>query len=513
MAEQILSTTIQAPGFMGLNRQDSSVSLDSGYATLANNCIIDKSGRIGARKGWVPAHGSSVALDDAPVRAIGELISNAGNSFIVVAGNLALFKLVGSTLTQLTYIGGGVAPVFLADDWQMASLNGAIYLYQRDHDPLVFDPDVSTTGFKRISEVTGYLGTVQSAHCVISAFGRTWSASTESDRNTVQFSDLLSGHVLSTGTSGTLDISSVWPNGADEIMALAAHNGMLMIFGKRQILIYEGASNPSNISLKDTIAGVGCFARDSVIVTGGDIIFLSDSGVRSLARTIQEKSAPMRDISANVRDDLSLDLEAETANHIKAVYSDKEAFYLLSLPATNTVYCFDMRTTLPNGASRVTTWSTITPTAFFYTRDRNLLLGKEGYVGIYEGFLDNEDDYRMVYYTNHFDFGSPSVLKILKKISMTFIGGNGADAIVKYGFDFSSTYSSRSISLGDVTIAEFGVAEYGIGEYTAGVVFDNQTIQAGGSGNVLQLGLETVINGAEISLQKLDCFVKQGRTR
>ncbi len=69
-------------------------------------------------------------------------------------------------------------------------------------------------------------------------------------------------------------------------------------------------------------------ARDSVVATGSDVIFLSDSGVRSLMRTIQEKSAPMRDISANVRDDLVLEISLETAADIKAVYSDKEAFYL-----------------------------------------------------------------------------------------------------------------------------------------------------------------------------------------
>jgi hypothetical protein len=84
---------------------------------------------------------------------------------------------------------------------------------------------------------------------------------------------------------------------------------------------------------------------------------------------------------------------------------------------------------------------------------------------------------------------------------------------VKYGFDFSSSYLSRNISLGNVTIAEYGVSEYSIGEYTAGVVFDNKNINASGSGNVLQIGIETEVSDFEISLQKLDCYVKAGRTR
>ena len=513
MAEQLLTTTIQAPGFMGLNLQDSSVSLENGYATVANNCVIDKFGRIGARKGWLPSHSALAALTGYTVKAIGELIDNAGNSYIVAAGNNKLFKLVGSTLSELTYGGIGTAPSITNDNWQLAPLNGCLYLYQAGHDPLVFDPAVSTTAYKRISEKTGYLGTVSNNNCVISAYGRTWSANNATSKSIIQFSDLLAGNVFTTGTSGTLDVAKVWPAGADEVIALAAHNNFLVIFGRRQILLYSNPTDPSNIALYDTITGTGCLARDSVIRTGGDIVFLSDTGVRSLMRTVQEKSAPMREISLNVKDGLINEIAVETVENIKAVYSDKEAFYLLSLPASNVVYCFDMRIQLPNGAARTTKWTNITPTAMFYTRNKDLLLGKTSYVGKYTGNLDNTANYRLQYYTNYFDFGSPTALKILKKISMILIGGVNANIAVKYGFDFSTSYSSRNLILGDVVIAEYGISKYNIGKYTAGVVFDNKKIQASGSGNILQIGIETEINGFELSLQKLDCYVKAGRTR
>ena len=52
MSEQLLTGSIAAPGFYGLNTQDSSVQLNSGFALEAFNCVIDKYGRIGARKGW-----------------------------------------------------------------------------------------------------------------------------------------------------------------------------------------------------------------------------------------------------------------------------------------------------------------------------------------------------------------------------------------------------------------------------------------------------------------------------
>lgn len=49
MAGRLQSSTISAPGFLGVNTQESSVDLASGYALEAYNCVIDKFGRIGDR--------------------------------------------------------------------------------------------------------------------------------------------------------------------------------------------------------------------------------------------------------------------------------------------------------------------------------------------------------------------------------------------------------------------------------------------------------------------------------
>jgi len=511
MAEQLVGSSIAAPGFKGINTQDSSVTLESGFATVANNCVIDKFGRIGARKGWLAKNSTSSDLGSNPIQAIGELIGNDGTSYTICAGNNKLFKLSSGTLTVLTYGGGGTAPTITTNNWQMAPLNGVLYLYQSGYDPLVFDPAVSTTTFKRVSEKTGALGTLAQNNCVISAYGRIWSASNSSSKSTVQFSDLLAGHIVSTGTAGSLDVSEVWPNGADEIVALSAHNGFLYIFGRRQILVYTGANDPAAMSLHDTVSGIGCCARDSVALTGTDVIFLSDSGVRSLSRTVQEKSAPFRDISANVRDDLVEDLNAETLANIKAVYSDSNAFYLITFPTKGRTYCFDTRAALPNGAARVTTWNLV-PKALFSNRDKEVLMGFTSYVGYYTGNLDRTARYRMAYYSNWFDLGQAQTIKILKKLGFTLIGGNQANVIVKYSFDYSPTYQTRNIIMGSRSVSEYNVAEWGLAEWTAGVVFDNQRIQGSGSGTVFQFGIEVDINSFELSVQKMDVFAKLGRT-
>ena len=189
MAQSIKTYSITAPGFMGLNTQDASVDLDPKFALEANNCVIDKFGRIGSRKGWTPANDSSVALGSANIESIGELIDSTGARTIVAAGNNKLFKLVGTTLTELSYGGGGVAPVITASNWQYCSLGNTLLLFQTGHDPLVYDTTLSTTQYRRLSESPSYAATVPLANCVISAYGRVWAASSAADKTTISWSD------------------------------------------------------------------------------------------------------------------------------------------------------------------------------------------------------------------------------------------------------------------------------------------------------------------------------------
>ncbi len=512
MAQQIQTFSITAPGFFGLNTQDSSLDLASGFALVASNAVIDKYGRIGARKGWTPQHSTLEALGSNDVKAIGELLTDGGTKYIVAAGNNKLFKLSAGVLSELTYGGGGVAPTITDSNWQMAALNECLYLFQSGHDPLVFDPAVSTTTYRRISEKAGYAGTVQQGNTVLSAYGRLWVADKTTDKVTVWFSDLLAGQVWSGGTSGSLVIDQIWPNGADNIVGLGAHNGFLFIFGSNNILVYSNAASPADLTLSDSITGIGCIARDSIQNTGTDIIFLSATGVRSVLRTIQEKSAPFRDLSKNVRDDLMAAVNSEVSGNIKSVYSAFDSFYLLTLPVSNVTYCFDTRAALPDGAARVTTWNQIEPTAFCYTSDRQILLGKTGYIGKYTGYQDNGASYRLQYFTNHTDLGTPSVTSVLKKLSLVVIGGTNQNVIMKWGYDFTSNYLAQAAKIPDQGLgAEYGIGEYGIAEYSDGVLMTTLVAYPTGAGKVVQTGYEADINGYALSIQKIEIQAKQGK--
>jgi hypothetical protein len=538
MAKPLQTSTISAPGFLGINTQESSVDLASGYALEAFNCVIDKFGRIGARRGWQKQNASTNA--DLSTNDIEFLFELPETGTVLAGGNNKLFSFASGTITtESVYDSAGTSTIsytISGNDWSASSIvygegpdiSPHAYVCQAGHAPLVFHKlgsghaHTGAYGFQVLDDGTNSVGSVPTPYngnetqfqpnFVLGAYGRTWWADIAGDTQTVYFSALLDGSNLSTGDSGYLSLVDVFPNG-DEVIGLAAHNGFLIIFGKRNIAVYANPIDVTRLELVDLIANVGCIARDSIVNTGTDVMFLSDTGVRSIARVVQEKSAPINDISFNVRDDLVGFVASESNKEkIKAAYYPRDAFYLLTLPSSNYVYCFDLRGRLQNGSARATIWDSLKPKSLHVTFAGDLLIGKEGYIGKYFGFLDNTDTYRLRYYTNYFDLGNPTSLKFLKKGTFVVIGGVGQDVALKYGFDYVDSFRSITKTLASgATVSEYNIAEYNIAEYTSGLKLEEVKANLGGSGSILQLGFEADINQNPLSIQKIDVYIKSGK--
>jgi len=508
MAKPLQNITVAAPGFAGLNTQDSPIGIDPSFAAVADNCVIDQLGRIGARKGWaeVSTNGSSVLGTSRGIETVYEFIDNSGDKRVLSAGNNKIFTGT-TTLTDVTPT--GYTPT--ANNWKVVTLNDHAYMFQRDHEPVLATDHAGSFEVEEMSAHTHATGTPPYGNEVLAAYGRLWVADVTGNKHTVYWSDTLQGHHWTGGTTGSLDVTTVWPTGFDEITALAAHNGFLIIFGKKSILVYSGASSPASMTLTDTIEGVGCIARDSVQHTGTDILFLSETGVRSFGRTVQEKSMPMRDISKNVRTDLINLVQLQT-NAIKSLYSSEEAFYLLTLPDSNTVYCFDMRRQLEDGSHRVTTWSGMYPLSFAALEGGDIYIGISSGVVKYSGYMDGTDKYEMRYFSNPMDFGNTSNLKFLKKFNLTIIGGQNTPTTLNWGYDYTANYTKQAFTFGEANIAEYGIAEYNTtGEYTSSILINTPKVNTSGSGEVVTIGLEAEVNGAPFSIQKIDIHALLGR--
>jgi hypothetical protein len=139
-------------------------------------------------------------------------------------------------------------------------------------------------------------------------------------------------------------------------------------------------------------------------------------------------------------------------------------------------------------------------------------LGETGYIGKYDGYTDNGSSYRMQYFTNHTDFGAPSVTTILKKLAVVVIGGSDQYVTIKWGYDFKENYYSQNVKIPTQSIAEFGIAEYNMDdEYADGIILQALIAYPTGAGKVVQTGYEADINGFALSIQKIEIHAKNGK--
>ena len=544
MAQPTQSVNLVAPGFKGVNTEDSPLGEDYSFADVADNAVIDKRGRIAARKGVDLLTTVATPLGDDYATKVHHFYDDAGNEEIFVTGNNKIFKTTQTTSPNdtLTDITPGSYTI-TADNWKIVNFNDKAYFFQRGQEPLVYD---NTNGLRTFGVATGTTtNTNFYCHEACAAYGRLWIVDNAADTQTIYWSDLLIGTSFTGGSSGSIDVSKAWPDGYDEVRALVAHNNQLIILGKHSIIVYANAFSPALMAMSDTVAGIGCICRNSVQSIGTDVLFVSHSGLRSFGRTIQEKSMPISDLSLNVKSEFIELLDTRTLP-TASVYSPENSFYLITFPGTSTTYCFDLKGKLENGAYRVTRWTGMPFKAYERKNDGTLLIGTSDGVGEYSGYADEYNDagtikqnpYLFRYFSPGLTFGDPSKLKMLKKLRPTLVGANSATVYIKWAYDFDTSFNTAEFTVGNQIPYFFsnpvdgagaqttgGLAEFsnpvdgsgdpttgGLAEFSGGTETTRRPVNTTGGGSVVTIGLESEINGFALSLQEINVLALIGKT-
>lgn len=495
---------------MGLNKQSESAILPAAWATEATNCVFDRTGRLSARKGITMVTASTIT-GSPTVTQLTELRRLSGTTETVFATSNSKLYRNPSSPTEIT----GTATITAGNNWQFVNFNGYLYGFQDGEQPIVYD---GTTSF---ADLTAASGSAPTGNCGIAFAGRLWGST--SNNQVLKYSALLDATHWTTG-AGSFDFTSVWPSGADEIMALAVFNGLLVVFGRNNILFLSdqvGSAlglDPSNTVVVDTISSVGCISRDSVQeIEGSDLLFLSAAGVQSLSKLIQEKSNPIDNVSKNVRDYLKEASAVTSESKVRSCYSPENNFYLLSFPTAGVSFCFDTSNKLPDGTFRITEW-TLAPAAITRLLDGTVYLAVDsiaGKVGSYSGYLDNTSTYSMTYSSPWLDLGEElgSYLKIIKNITATVFTGAVTPVALKWDIDFSGTFNSiTATTSGGAGSSEYNISEYNIAEFSGGsTVLSKLNVSAYGTGQTYRIGLQTTINNSAFSVQQINLFTKIGR--
>ena len=521
MAKQLSYKPLNNIGVNGLNTQSNPTTLDSSWLTAAENIVLRESGRISFRKGFK----QKVLATTLPIGSIGE--NEAG---VVVAGVGTNMYTVDFTTPDVPWTNVYAVPSGTASDWKITPLRDELYCMQAAHEMMEFDtgtwlPISSTSGY---NATAASLITVMNPSCGMAFYGRMWVGGCSEDKGTLLYSDTLNAHKWGSGAAGYIDLHTVWDS--DEIVSVAPFYGKLVIFGRHNIVIYNGPTDPSTMVLDEVIRGVGCVSRDSVVAVGDDLMFMSDTGLRSLFRTTEKDKLPLTDLSLNIKDTIVRNIASDS--NIKSVYIESEGVLVVTFVTLGITYVFDIKHKTPNDAPRITTWSFSgerSPTSLFYSATQGFLVGQEaGSIATYEGYYDKTyvsgGTYTSIPYNGKFktiwiDLGNSVIASLLKKLKAVISGGPGTNVGLQWYKDFSVTpslslgftlnpTSSGTSALWGASTSLFGAAKYapiyGLREYN---------IPLSGSAKFLQLEMSAETAGYTASLQDLTLLYKEGKIR
>src|SRR6056297_1406724 len=505
MAKLLTPFSVVGPASLGLNTKLAGLEIGPQFCLTTRNCALSNQGTIAARQGWQPFAGVSQLTGEPDLRTIHEYIDNGNTSRIIWSAGNEIYEGTAS----VTNVTGTATPT--ADNWKFTNFNGKVIGVQSGHNPIV-----KTDGgdFAEISFDSAPVDPIEA----LSAWGRVWYV--EGDAQTIKYSDLLQEDILTSGSSGVINMYTVWSNGTDEIVGIQEFNNYLVIFGRKQIVLYAGGEDPNTeLRLVDIINNTGCIARDSIQNIGNDILFLGEEGIISLARNIQAggdvRSLPLANLADNVSDFLAQFSLSEPAQNIKSCYKADEGFYLISFPTSKITFYLNVKYPTPDEKARVFTWYDINPTALAVDRQDNVYLGQPGYVGLYNGYEDNGESYVMNFksgwVSGEGEVGTAT--KIFKQAVLTIRGGYGARITFEWGFDFQpTTYDSENNGVDSLSIpSEYGIDEYTVAEYSRVNPVSQVLYRMSGSGKSIQFGMESEINGSELNIQKADLYLKGGK--
>jgi hypothetical protein len=495
------SISYPRPGSWGLNTQQDVLEDDAQrYLSLASNCVIGPDGKLSSRKDFSRLTSAFTGT----VESIYAHRNNDGTESIMSA---AAGKIYSGTST-LTQRHDYSATSTTLNSWSFASLGSKVFGFQAGVAPFCLNESTWAS--------VAFVGApwTNSPNVILAASGRLWAAddAAGSNRYTLWWSNLQDGTTWNAGDAGSLDVRKVWPGGFDVIISVVVSQDRVIIFGRNNILLYTlpADRNPASMSLTDSISGLGCSARDSVILAGGELYFLAHDGYYTLGRLAQITSllAPAK-VTRNVADDFIDSLSGETLTKVRAGYDPTNKLILLTLPTGNTVWCFHpdrIVASSTEGANvpAVTRWTnTSNPfRGFAANASGEFLCAMSDGIGQYNTYTPPaaSSAYTFQWYTLHNPIQDQTRLKLLESFAMTLEAASGQTGTFNWSVDHKAATRTRSFTCDAVEFAE----DPGIGIVHAPI---------GGECNVARFGASHTINGSKITVHGLRIYANPGATR
>lgn len=544
MPSRLVELEIARPGVYGVNTSASGDVMPKEYSVKVNNFVFSDEGYIEARHGSRRTHASPVV---GTVRQIFVTKDEAGDDLTIFSTATKIYKRVSGVITDIT--GSVTTPT--AGNWKFYNHNNEIFGTQIGHLCIKLGTPSSGT-FVDATFVGANAPTQANIIDSMSAFGRVWHLWKDgSGTNLLTYSSILEPENYNTvastlGDSGFFNLASSYLKGMTKPTSITEFNGNLIVLNERNLTVWENPWDPlgltaSPMGVLETIGGVGCVARDSLQYTQNDLLFLSEQGVTSLSRVVQEKSMPLKRYSDNIRKEMRKLIRGSDLTGVWSCYFEQKGLYLIGSPDISTTYLIDTSTQLPDESYRTLTWSKaitcmeVEPEESLLTSDDSwaaiLLSDEASYLSQLKGYRDNDtlsaaggSTYLLTYesawssivqdYENNLKFPKKLGVVIKGKSTLSF----GINLAFDYG-DFIDTLT-RTATLQLSSPSTYGTATYwdGVtktkttyGTYGGVAAIEEKRFMGFGSGRIMKVKLTATVDGESVSMQRVSIKSKVGK--
>jgi hypothetical protein len=253
------------------------------------------------------------------------------------------------------------------------------------------------------------------------------------------------------------------------IRGLATFRGELYIFCSGSIHKLVG-DTASNFQIQDITTDIGCVSHDTIQELGGDIIYLSPTGFRSLAKTERFNDLELGNVSSGIQSILTPKISLDEDDYSSVLIPDKNQyrcfFFDSNTPAEDTVNFLGKLTDTPIDPKGIYEWAKlqgmrvsaagtccVSNGAYFADAD-------DGYVYKFEqGNSFDGTDIAYAWHSPYMTFGNATLRKVLQKVDVftQVSGAMNAQLCVKYDFSASGVLQPPCVNL----TTDAGVFTYG----------------------------------------------------
>ena len=304
---------VSCKGGLNTNLNQFEMLAQPGVATSLENFEVDSDGGYRRINGFAPFGGDDAARPNSTNSILGLFVYADG--LIACSGTNVYFTLDGETWLQInrasvagggdnysTFTGRSVAARTSQDQCNFTVYEGdSIY-----GELVITDESSATKPFYFKMTGTGVLsnrtyfakeitvsGTVYPTTCIIHDTHLV-VAGDSNNPNTIYYSGTSDIDDFTSTGSGTIKLD-------DKVIGIRSFREDLVIFCKNSIYKLQNINNSSTIAVTPVTKNVGCLDNHSIQEIGGDLVFLSPDGVRTIAGTARIGDVELSSVSRQIQ--------------------------------------------------------------------------------------------------------------------------------------------------------------------------------------------------------------------